>query len=102
MTVVFVDVAVAPIGDADPEALRVVVGRSLDLAAGVLRRHGASVEELVGDVLVGLFGVPRPMKTTRSGPCARWTRCGALGDLSEEVERDRGIRLPMRAGVERS
>jgi len=102
VTVVFVDVAVPPIGDGvDPEALRVVVGRSLDLAAGVLRRHGASVEELVGDVLVGLFGVPAAheddaLRAMRAVDEVR----GALSELSEKVERDRGIRLPIRAGVE--
>jgi hypothetical protein len=68
VTVVFVDVAVPSIGDGvDPEALRVVVGRSIDLAAGVLGRHGASVEELVGDVLVGLFGVPGPRRRRAPG-----------------------------------
>jgi DNA-binding SARP family transcriptional activator len=102
VTVVFVDVAVPSIGDGvDPEALRVVVGRSIDLAAGVLGRHGASVEELVGDVLVGLFGVPAAHEddALRAVRAVDEVRV-ALGELSEEVERDRGIRLPMRAGVE--
>ena len=60
VTVVFVDLAVSQGADdgADPEARWRIVARSVDLAVGVLRRHGATVEELVGDVLVGLFGVP--------------------------------------------
>jgi DNA-binding SARP family transcriptional activator/class 3 adenylate cyclase len=103
VTVVFVDLAV-PLASGesrDPEALRRVVGPSLDDATAVLRRHGASVEELVGDVLVGLFGLP----TAHEDDALRAVRAaaevrGALTTLNEEVEGDRGIRLPARIGVE--
>ena len=103
VTVVFVDLAVSPdTGDgADPEARWRIVARSVDLAVGVLRRHGATVEEQVGDVLVGLFGVA----TAHEDDALRAARAsvelrGALNALNEEVERDRGIRFPMRVGVE--
>jgi DNA-binding SARP family transcriptional activator/tetratricopeptide (TPR) repeat protein len=42
----------------DPEVHRATVARSLDVAAEVLRRHGARVEEVVGGFLVGFFGLP--------------------------------------------
>jgi len=103
ITVVFVDLAVSHGADdgADPEARWRIVARSVDLAVGVLRRHGATVEELVGDVLVGLFGVP----TAHEDDALRAARAavelrGALQALNEEVERDRGIRFSIRAGVE--
>ena len=103
VTVVFVDLAVSHgAGDGpDPEAHWRLVARSVDLAAGVFRRHGATVEELVGDVLVGLFGVPiahedDPLRAVRAAVELR----GALKALNEEVERDRGIQLPIRVGVE--
>jgi DNA-binding SARP family transcriptional activator/tetratricopeptide (TPR) repeat protein len=103
VTVVFVDLATSHgAGDgADPEARWRIVARSVGLAAGVLGRHGATVEELVGDVLVGLFGVP----IAHEDDALRAARAvvelrGALTTLNEEVERDRGIRLPIRAGVE--
>jgi class 3 adenylate cyclase len=103
VTVVFVDLAVSHgAGDgADPEARWRIVARSVDQAAGVLRRHGATVQELVGDVLVGLFGVPvahedDALRAVRAATELR----GALRAFNEEVGRDRGIRLPIRAGVE--
>jgi DNA-binding SARP family transcriptional activator/class 3 adenylate cyclase len=103
VTVVFVDLAVShgASDDADPEARWRIVARSVDLAAGVLRRHGATVEELVGDVLVGLFGVPMaheddPLRAVRAAVELR----GALKALNEEVGRGRGIQVPIRAGVE--
>jgi DNA-binding SARP family transcriptional activator/class 3 adenylate cyclase len=103
VTVVFVDLAVSHgAGDgADPEARWRIVARSIDLAAGVLRHHGATVEELVGDVLVGLFGIPvahedDALRAVRAAVELR----GALKAFNEEVERDRGIQLPIRAGIE--
>jgi DNA-binding SARP family transcriptional activator/class 3 adenylate cyclase len=103
VTVVFVDLAVSHgAGDgADPEARWRIVARSVDLAADVLRRHGGTVEELVGDVMVGLFGVP----VAHEDDALRAVRAAvelreALKAFNEEVGRDRGIQLPIRAGVE--
>jgi DNA-binding SARP family transcriptional activator len=103
VTVMFVDLAVSHgAGDgADPEAHWRIVARSIDLAAGVLRRHGATVEQLVGDVLVGLFGVPiahedDALRAVRAAVELR----GALNAFNKEVERGRGIQLPIRAGLE--
>ena len=102
VTAVFVDVAGPGGGEgADPEAVRLAAGRALELVGDVLRRHGASVEEQVGDVLVGLFGIP----SAREDDALRAVRAvdelrKALRDLGEDVERARRIRLAMRAGVE--
>lgn len=102
VTVVFVDIAAPSTGDGvDDEALRPVLGRSLELAADVLRRHGASVEELVGDVLVGLFGLPAAheddaLRAVRAVDEMR----GVVNELNEGLARERGIRLSIRAGVE--
>ena len=102
VTAVFVDVPRPPLGDRDdPEALRVEVERVLELVGDVLRRHGAGVEEQVGDVLVGLFGVP----TAHEDDALRAVRAvdelrGAVRDLSEAVGRERRTRLTIRAGVE--
>jgi DNA-binding SARP family transcriptional activator/tetratricopeptide (TPR) repeat protein len=103
VTVMFVDLAVSHgAGDgADPEAHWRIVAPSVGLAAGVLRRHGATVEELVGDVLVGLFGIPvahedDALRAVRAAVELR----GTLKAFNDEVERDRGIQLPIRAGIE--
>jgi len=58
VTVVYADLA--PVGDpdVDPEARRRAMARSLDVVAGVMRGHGARVEEIPGDLILGTFGLP--------------------------------------------
>lgn len=60
VTVAFLDLgAASAIRDGlDPEALRRTVARSRDVAAEIFARHGATVEDVVGDVVVGVFGTP--------------------------------------------
>ena len=43
---------------ADPEALRLAVGRAYEAVAAVVDRHGGTVEGMLGDVVVAVFGVP--------------------------------------------
>lgn len=54
-TAVFVECSFA---DPDVEVRRETTARALEVVRDVLRRHGAHVEELLGDELIGLFGVP--------------------------------------------
>jgi DNA-binding SARP family transcriptional activator/tetratricopeptide (TPR) repeat protein len=56
VTVLYADLASPE--ETDPEAQRTDVTHSLELAAGVLHRHGARVEEVIGDLLVAFFGLP--------------------------------------------
>ncbi|MFL5797251.1 MAG: BTAD domain-containing putative transcriptional regulator [Actinomycetota bacterium] len=56
VTVLYADLP--PWNETDPEVHRAAVARSIDVAAGVLDRHGARVEEVVGGLLVGFFGLP--------------------------------------------
>jgi DNA-binding SARP family transcriptional activator len=60
VTVVFLDLGASfVIRDGfDPETLRRAMARSRDVAAEILVRHGATVEHVVGDVVVGVFGTP--------------------------------------------
>ncbi len=56
MTVLFCDVVAD--GPADPEALRRVLERSLELMTAAVGRHGGTVEKFVGGGLMAVFGVP--------------------------------------------
>jgi DNA-binding SARP family transcriptional activator/class 3 adenylate cyclase/tetratricopeptide (TPR) repeat protein len=57
-TAVFVECS-APSGvDEDVEVRRETTALGLDVVRELLLRHGAQVEELFGDELIGLFGVP--------------------------------------------
>jgi DNA-binding SARP family transcriptional activator len=60
VTVAFVDLGASSAmhEGLDPETLRRTVGRSRDVAAEILTKHGATVEDVVGDVVVGVFGTP--------------------------------------------
>ena len=56
MTVLFCDVV--PDEQLDPEALQGLLSRSFELTLVAARRHGGTVEELVGDEVMAVFGVP--------------------------------------------
>ena len=63
VTVLFVDVVdvVDSTGlgtHLDPEALRGVMLRYYETLRGAVERHGGSVQKLIGDAVVGIFGVP--------------------------------------------
>jgi DNA-binding SARP family transcriptional activator len=85
----------------DVEAQHQTAVRVLDVASDILRRHGARVEELVGDELVALFGLP----VAHEDDALRAVRAAielreSMTALANEVARDRGERLGFRAGME--
>jgi DNA-binding SARP family transcriptional activator/tetratricopeptide (TPR) repeat protein len=101
VTVLYVDLAASDEPSADPEALRCVVARSLDVATAVLRRHGARVEELVGNLLVGFFGLP----VAHEDDAVRAVRAAfelrtAIAALNDDVPAVAGMQFSARAGVE--
>jgi DNA-binding SARP family transcriptional activator len=87
-------------GPHDPEALRGPMGRAVEAVTGVLERHGARTEPSTGGGVIGIFGVPTvneddALRAVRAAVEAR----SALGQLVPELERDRGITVALRAGV---
>ena len=86
VTVLYADLASTV--ETDPEAQRAAVARALDLATSVLRRYGARVEEVVGDLLVGFFGLP----VAHEDDAVRGVRAA--------VELRAAVSAPCRIGVE--
>jgi DNA-binding SARP family transcriptional activator len=87
-------------GPHDPEALRRPMARAVDAVTEVLRRHGASTEPSTGGGVIGIFGVPRvheddALRAVRAASEGR----AAVSELVPELERDWGITLAVRAGV---
>jgi DNA-binding SARP family transcriptional activator len=101
ITVVFADLALSGEPGGDPEALGRFAARSLAVATDVLRRHGARVEEGVGELLVGVFGVPLAHEddAVRAVRAAVELRA-AIAALNKDIRPVRGVRFSVRVGIE--
>ncbi|MGI8521593.1 MAG: ATP-binding protein, partial [Actinomycetota bacterium] len=102
VTVVFCDVTgFTGLGEElDPESLRAIMARYFSAVSGVLQRHGGVVEKFIGDAVLAVFGVPM----LHEDDALRAVRAAAgilyeLDELNDELERDAGIRIAVRIGV---
>jgi class 3 adenylate cyclase/tetratricopeptide (TPR) repeat protein len=102
ITVVFCDLAGSTaLGERlDPESLQGVLGRYYERMRAVLERHRGTVQKFIGDAVVGVFGVPRLYEddALRAVRAAMELRA-ALAGLNDELERDWGVTLELRGGV---
>jgi class 3 adenylate cyclase/tetratricopeptide (TPR) repeat protein len=102
VSVVFCDLAGSTaLGERlDPEALRHVLGRYYATMRRVLESHGGLVEKFIGDAVVAVFGVP----AVHEDDALRAVRAAvemrrAVVRLDEELEREHGVRIEIRVGV---
>ena len=102
VTVVFADVTGSTaLGERlDPETLRRVMGRYFDEMAAVIERHGGTVEKFIGDAVMAVFGIPQlheddALRAVRAADGMR----AALERLNLDLERDHGVGLAARIGV---
>jgi class 3 adenylate cyclase/tetratricopeptide (TPR) repeat protein len=102
VTVVFSDVTGSTaIGERlDPETLRRVMTRYFDEMQDAVEAHGGVVEKFIGDAVMAVFGIPR----LHEDDALRAVRAAAemrerLRVLNEELERDRGVTIVVRTGV---
>ena len=102
VTVLFADVTGSTaLGEQlDPESFRRVMARYFDAACACLERHGGTVEKFIGDAVMAVFGVP----TVHEDDALRALRAAAelreaLAELNEDLERDYGVSLLLRTGV---
>jgi class 3 adenylate cyclase/tetratricopeptide (TPR) repeat protein len=102
VTVVFCDVTGSTaLGERlDPETLRRVMSRYFDEMRSALERHGGTVEKFIGDAVMAVFGVPQiheddALRAVRAAAEMR----EALAALNKELERDHGVSLQARIGV---
>jgi class 3 adenylate cyclase/tetratricopeptide (TPR) repeat protein len=102
VTIVFSDVTGSTaLGERlDPESLRRVMSRYFDEMRTVLERHGGTVEKFIGDAVMAVFGIPvlhedDALRAVRAASEMR----DALAALNEELERDRGVTIATRTGV---
>jgi class 3 adenylate cyclase len=102
VTVVFCDVTGSTaMGERlDPESLRRVMSRYFAEMRAALERHGGTVEKFIGDAVMAVFGVPAiheddALRAVRAASEMR----EALEGLNKELERDHGVSLAARIGV---
>jgi class 3 adenylate cyclase/tetratricopeptide (TPR) repeat protein len=102
VTVLFADVVSSTtLGEQlDPEALRRVMGRYFDEARTSIERHGGTVEKFIGDAVMAVFGIP----TLHEDDALRAVRAAhdlriSLLTLNEQLERDAGVMLEIRIGL---
>ena len=84
----------------DSESLREVMTRYFDSMSAELERHGGVVEKFIGDAIMAVFGLPKlheddALRAVRAA--ADMQRVQAA--LNDELERQWGVRLTVRTGV---
>jgi DNA-binding SARP family transcriptional activator len=103
VSIVFVDL-VGSTGLAerlDPESMHALLDRFTDRCSDVIERHEGSVEGFVGDAVVGVFG----QIEVHEDDALRAVRAALeIRDegarLSAELERERGVEIALKVGVE--
>jgi DNA-binding SARP family transcriptional activator len=85
----------------DPESMHRLLDRFTDVCSATIERHGGAVEGFIGDAVVGVFGLTElheddALRAVRVAVELR----DAGGALSAEFERERGVEIQMKLGVE--
>ena len=84
----------------DAESLREVLTRYFDEMRYVYESYGGTIEKIIGDAIIAVFGIPTP----RADDAIRAVEAAAeslsvLADLNDEFDRTWGVRLVVRTGV---
>ena len=102
VTVLFCDVvgSTAIAETLDAESFQQMMGRYFAEMTGVIKRHGGATEKFIGDAIMAVFGIPRlheddALRAVRAAVEMR----SALRTLNEELERNWGIEITTRTGL---
>ena len=102
VTIFFSDLAGSTaMGDAlDPETVRRVMGQYFDACRSAIEFHGGTIEKFIGDAVMAVFGVPvvHEDDAIRALRAAQEIRV-SLAHLNEDFERQHGMRLVVRTGI---
>jgi class 3 adenylate cyclase/tetratricopeptide (TPR) repeat protein len=102
VTVVFSDLTGSTaVGEhLDSETVRTIMARYFGVLRLALERHGGTVEKFIGDAVMAVFGIPyaREDDALRAVRAAAEMRTAVAG-LNEELEREFGITIGNRTGV---
>ncbi|HJR18704.1 MAG TPA: adenylate/guanylate cyclase domain-containing protein [Actinomycetota bacterium] len=84
----------------DPEEVKAIVDRAFEGLAELVTLYGGRVDKIIGDEIMAVFGAPQ----SHEDDPERAIRCALemqrqLATYSHQLERDRGVKLGMRVGV---
>jgi len=84
----------------DPESLREVMTTYIDEMRLVFERHGGTIEKIIGDAIVAVFGLPKSADddALRAVEAAAESQ-RAMASLNDHLEQRWGVRLIVRTGV---
>ncbi|HUG30301.1 MAG TPA: adenylate/guanylate cyclase domain-containing protein [Candidatus Limnocylindria bacterium] len=84
----------------DPEALREVLNRYFDVMRAVFESHGGTIEKIIGDAIVAVYGLPfrHDDDALRALEAAAESQ-RALTTLNDELKVGYGVQLVVRTGV---
>ena len=102
VTVLFADLSGAtPLGERlDPEDLRGVYERYFTALSRQIRRYEGTVDKYVGDAIMAVFGAPMSHEDDAERAIhAGLAMQGAIAELNDVVERQHGLRLALRVGI---
>jgi class 3 adenylate cyclase/tetratricopeptide (TPR) repeat protein len=102
VTILFSDVSgsTALGHELDPEVVRQLMARYFEAVSDVVARYGGTTEKFIGDAVMAVFGVPQVHEddALRAVQAASAIR-DALAALNGEFEREWGVRIATRTGV---
>ena len=84
----------------DPEALREVLNRYFTVMRTVFESHGGTIEKIIGDAIVAVFGLPfrhddDPLRAVEAAAESQ----RSLATLNDELEQGWDVRLVVRTGI---
>ena len=84
----------------DPESLREVLTRYFDEMRAVLEAHGGTIEKIIGDAIIAIFGLPArhdddPLRAVAAAADTQ----RVLANLNDALAATWGVRLVTRTGV---
>lgn len=101
LTIVFADARPAPGSQTDDaDTLRSAMWSYFAVMRGILERHGATVEKFIGDAVMAVVGLRRrseddALRAVR----AAWDMQAALPEVNARLQREHGLVLEQRIGV---
>ncbi len=102
LTILFSDIAgFTTISEGLPaEELVTLINRFLDTQTEHILDRGGYLDKYIGDAIMAVFGSPEPLENHAVEACRAALRCReALHILNDEIEKEYGMRLGMRTGI---